>query len=137
MREKVVLVYMDDLIIPSDDIESGIKNLKRVLVAASKASLIINWKKCCFLQTTVEFLGHVISNGRVRPSDRKTEAVRRFPYPTSAKQVQSFLGLSGYFRKFIPGYSTIARPLSNLLRANLILILEQPKEMRLCDLRSY
>jgi len=118
MREKVVLAYMDDLIIPSDDIESGIKKLERVLVTASEAGLRINWKKCCFLQTSVEFLGHVISNDCIRPSDRKTEAVRRFPCPTSVKQVQSFLGLSGYFRKFIPGYSAIARPLTNLLRAN-------------------
>jgi len=117
MREKVVLAYMDDLIIPSDDIEGGIKKLERVLVTASEAGLIINWKKCCFLQASVEFLGHVISNDCIRPSDRKT-AVRRFPCPTSVKQVESFLGLSGYFRKFIPGYSAIARPLTNLLRAN-------------------
>ncbi|GAB1860148.1 RNA-directed DNA polymerase [Camponotus japonicus] len=118
IREKIVLAYMDDLIVPSDDIESGIKNLKKVLATASEAGLIINWKKCYFMQTIVEFLGHVISNGCVRPSDRKTEAVRRFPNLTNAKQVQSFLRLSGYFRKFIPGYSTIARPLTNLLRAN-------------------
>jgi len=77
MREKVVLAYMDDLIIPSDDIECGIKKIERVLMTASEAGLIINWKKCCFLQTSVEFLGHVISNDCIRPSDRKTEAVRR------------------------------------------------------------
>lgn len=108
---------MDDLIFPSNDIESGIKNLKRVLVTASEARLI-NWRKCCLLQTSVEFLGRIISNGGVRPSNRKIEAVRRFPQPTNVKQVQNFLGLSGYFRKFIPGYSIITRPLSNLLRAN-------------------
>jgi hypothetical protein len=53
----------------------------------------------------------------VSPSERKTEAVRKFPEPKTVKQVQSFLGLSGYFRKFIPQYSIIARPLTNLLRA--------------------
>jgi len=84
------LAYMDDLIVPSDDIESGIKNLKKVLATASEAGLIINWKKCCFMQTTVEFLGYVISNGCVRPSDRKTKAVRRFSNPTNAKQIQRF-----------------------------------------------
>lgn len=78
----------------------------------------MNWRKCCFLQTKVEFLGHVIEGGYVRPSERKTEAVRHFSEPTSVRQVQSFLGLSGYFRKFVPEYSIIARPLSNLLRAD-------------------
>lgn len=116
MREGVVLAYMDDLIIPSSDVESGIERLERVLEIASRAGLDMNWKKCCFLRTRVEFLGHIVEGGCVRPSDRKTEAVQRFPELANAKQVQSFLGLSGYFRKFVPGYSAIARPLSNLLR---------------------
>jgi hypothetical protein len=113
---------MDDLIIPSDNVEtveSGIINLRKVLLTASEAGLIVNWKKCCLLKSRVEFLGHVIEDGRVRPSDRKTEAVKRFPEPANIKQLQSFLGLSGYFRKFIFGYSTIARPLTNLLKANI------------------
>lgn len=117
MRQGMVLAYMDDLIIPSSNIEDGVKKLARVLETASKAGFIINWRKCCFLQSRVEFLGHVVGGGRMRPSDRKTEAVRRFPEPASIRNVQSFLGLSGYFRKFIPGYSMIARPLTNLLKA--------------------
>jgi hypothetical protein len=59
----------------------------------------------------------VIENGYVNPSERKTEAVRKFPEPKTVKQVQSFLELNGYFRKFIPQYSIIARPLTNLLKA--------------------
>jgi len=117
IREKTVLAYMDDLIIPSIDCETGIRNLRTVLRTASEAGLEINWSKCQFLQRRVEFLGHAIENGCVNPSERKTEAVRKFPEPKTVKQVQSFLGLSGYFRKFIPQYSIIARPLTNLLRA--------------------
>jgi len=60
-----------------------------------------------------------IENGRVSLSDRKTEAVRKFSEPKSVKQVQSFLGLSGYFGKFIPQYSIIARPLINLLKTEI------------------
>lgn len=116
IREGIVMAYMDDLIIPSNDVDIGLKRLERVLKVASEAGLDINWKKCCFLQTRVEFLGHVIEAGQVRPSNKKTEAVRRFPEPTNVKQVQSFLGLSGYFRKFIPGYAAIAHPLSSLLK---------------------
>lgn len=113
-----VLTYMDDLIIPSEDYESGLKKLKRVLGVASETGLLVNWKKCMFLQTKVEFLGHVIENGRVHPSEKKIEAVIDFPKPTNVRQVQSFLGLTGYFRKFVPGYSLIARPLTNLLKMN-------------------
>lgn len=119
IREKIVLVYMDDLIVLSKNEDDGLRNLETVLTTASRqASLTINWKKCSFLQRKVEFLGHFIENGTVRPSERKTKAVRCFPEPRSVKQVQAFFGLSGYFRKFVPKYGCIVRPLSNLLKAN-------------------
>jgi len=114
----IVLTYLDDLIIPSTDEITEIKNLEAVLKIASEAGLNINWKKCRFLRTKIEFLGHVIENGRVYPSTCKIEAIRRFPEPSNVKQVQSFLGLSGYFRKFVSKYSLIARPLTNLLKSN-------------------
>jgi len=118
VRRGIVLVYMDDLIVLSSDEITGLRNLGTVLGVASQAGLEISWKKCCFLQKKVEFLGHIIEGGTIRPSEWKVRAVMCFPEPRSIRQVQSFLGLSGYFRKFIRGYSTIARPLSNLLRAN-------------------
>jgi len=115
-----VLIYLYDLIIPSADRDTGIKNLEIVLKIASEAGLVINWKKCCFLlQSRVEFLGHVVENGRIYPSTHKIEAVHKFPEPTNVKQVQSFLGLSGYFRKCIPKYSIVARPLTNLLKCEI------------------
>jgi len=113
-----VLTYMDDLIIPSENYESGLKKLKCALEVASETGLLVNWKKCAFLQTKIEFLGHVIESGRVHPSEKKIEAVIDFPRPTNVRQVQAFLGLTGYFRKFVPGYSLIARPLTNLLKMN-------------------
>lgn len=111
INDKVVFAYMDDLIIPSEDLQSRLNKLKKVLKVASEVGLSINWRKC-------KFLGHVIENGYVFPTERKTKAVRDFPEPCTVRQVQSFLGLSGYFRKFIPKYSEIARPLTNLLRKN-------------------
>ncbi|CAK9801710.1 Transposon Ty3-I Gag-Pol polyprotein [Anthophora plagiata] len=112
----VVLTYMDDLIVPSIDLSCGIENLRLVLHVASEHGLSINWSKCCFLQTRVEYLGHIVENGNIQPSEHKTKAVMNFPKPRSARDVQSFLGLTGYFRKFVPQYSIIARPLSNLLK---------------------
>jgi len=72
--------------------------------------------ECRFLQRRIEYLGYIIEEGCVKPSKQKTLSVINFPKPTCVKQVQSFLGLTGYFRKFIPQYSIIARPLSNLLK---------------------
>lgn len=118
IKEKIVLIYMDDLIVLSEDEKDGLENLKIVLTTASQAGLTINWSKCHFLQRKVEFLGHVVENGTIRPSERKTKAVICFPEPRNIRQIQAFLGLTGYFRKFVRGYSAIARPLSNLLRAN-------------------
>lgn len=116
----IVLIYMDDLIVLSNDETTGLKNLRIVLEVAGQAGLSINWKKCCFLQRKVEFLGHIVEDGTIRPSERKVKAVMCFPEPQNIRQVQAFLGLSGYFRKFIREYSRIARPLSNLLRANAV-----------------
>jgi len=74
IEAKIVLIYLDDLIVPSVDRESGIQNLEKVLQVASEAGLIINWQKCGFLKERVEFLGHVIENGYVSLSECKIES---------------------------------------------------------------
>ena len=111
-----VLTYMDDLIIPSHNVEQAVEGLADVLEVASQTGLQINWKKCQFLFTKIEYLRHTVENGTVRPSEYKTKAVMKFPVPKNIKDVQSFLGHTGYFRKFVEEYSTIARPLTNLLK---------------------
>ncbi|GBM88082.1 Retrovirus-related Pol polyprotein from transposon 17.6 [Araneus ventricosus] len=125
MRKGIVIIYMDDFIIPAKHEDEGIEKLKKVFEVASKYGLEIKFKKCQFLRRKVEFLGHVVENGTVRPSVAKTIAVRKFPVPTTVKQVQSFLGLTGYFRKFIPAYSKIAKPLSDLIRSDNPFVFEQ------------
>jgi len=85
-----VLAYMDDLIIPSADLDSGVKNLARVLSVAEKYGLRINWEKCTFLQSRTEFLGYIIEIGNIRPSEKKTKAVMNFPEPTNVKKIQNF-----------------------------------------------
>ena len=80
---------------------------------------------CNLLQTSVDYLGYIVENGSIRPSKQKTETVKEFPTPACFRQVQLFLGLTGYFSKFIPEYSIIARPLTNLLKAMTIFKFEK------------
>ncbi|GFW52084.1 hypothetical protein TNCV_2819531 [Trichonephila clavipes] len=127
MRKGIVIIYMDDLVIPAKDEKEGLEKLREVLKVASKYGLEMKFKKCQFLRRKVEFLGHVVENGTIRPSIAKTIAVKKFPVPTTVKQVQSFLGLTGYFRKFIPAYSQIAKPLSDLTRKDNPFMFEQPQ----------
>jgi len=117
-NKRWLLIYLDDLIILARNSNEAIERLREILNHASQYGLIINWKKCQILKDKIEYLGHVVEKGTVKPSDQKIIAVANFPKPSNIKGVQSFLGLTGYFRKFIPKYSLVARPLTNLLKAN-------------------
>lgn len=116
LESQTLIIYLDDIIVPSADEEEGVQKLKKIFQVAADYGLQFNFKKCNFLQRKITFLGHILENGKIRPSTFKTNAVLSFPQPKTAKDVQSFLGLSGYFRKFIKNYAVIARPLSDLLR---------------------
>lgn len=114
--KKLVAVYLDDLAVPGTCIKNGVDNLKVVLEKAAENGLNINWRKCSFLSSRIAFLGFIIEKGTIKPSTEKTEAVRKFPPPNNVQQVQSFLGLTGFFRRFIENYATIAKPLTDLTR---------------------
>lgn len=116
IMKKIVIAYMDDVCILAKDEREAIQHLEMVLKVASDAGLQIKWKKCQFLKKSIGFLGFTIGKGSIKPSTEKTRAIQRFKEINSVKQIQSFLGLTGAFRKFIRDYSLIARPLTNLLR---------------------
>lgn len=116
INDGIVLLYMDDIIILSASLEEGIERLRRVLNVASEYGLEINFRKSQFLKKRIDFLGHIVEEGKIFPSTLKTQAVLNFPEPSNLKQVQSFLGLTGYFRKFIKMHSIIAKPLSDFLK---------------------
>ncbi|GFW26732.1 retrovirus-related Pol polyprotein from transposon 17.6 [Trichonephila clavipes] len=98
-RKGIVISYLDDLVIPAKNEQEGLEKLKIIFEVAKKYGLEIKFKKCQFLKKKIEFLGHIVESGTIKPSPTKTLAVRKFPEPTTIKQVQSFLGLTGYFRK--------------------------------------
>ncbi|GFY44510.1 retrovirus-related Pol polyprotein from transposon 297 [Trichonephila inaurata madagascariensis] len=114
--QKIVLPYMDDIVILAKNESEAIDRLKKVLKVSSDYGLEINFGKCQFLHRKIEFLGHIIEINKLFPSPSKTKSVVHYPESKTTKEVQRFLGLTGYFRKFIPAYSVIAKPLSDLLR---------------------
>ncbi|GFU32825.1 retrovirus-related Pol polyprotein from transposon 17.6 [Trichonephila clavipes] len=115
-RKGIVISYLDDLVIPAKSEQEVLKKLKIIFEVAKKYGLEIKFKKCQFLKKKIEFLGHIVESGTIKPSPTKILAARKFPEPTTIKQVQSFLGLTGYFSKYIKDFSKIAKPLSDLTR---------------------
>lgn len=115
IRNKTIIVYMDDIIIPSKSEEEGLASLRSVLATAESYGLRIKWEKCQILKSKVTFLRYVVEASTITPSHAKTQAVHDFPVPTDRKSLQRFLGLTSYFRRFIPSYSVVAKPLTDLL----------------------
>ncbi|GBP23651.1 Retrovirus-related Pol polyprotein from transposon 17.6 [Eumeta japonica] len=112
----ICLVYLDDIIIYSENKKQHLERLKKVFDALQRANLKINKNKCKFLKTEVKFLGHKLTPQGIRPTQDKIEAITKFPLPRTVKETKSFLGLIGYYRKFIPNMSKIIKPLTNLTK---------------------
>lgn len=109
-------VYLDDIIVFGKNLEDHNKKLRNVFDRLQKNKLKLQPDKCEFLRREVTFLGHVICEDGVKPDPSKLEAIKNFPTPKNLKEIQSFLGLTGYYRKFINNYSKLALPLTNSLR---------------------
>ncbi|UYV67832.1 hypothetical protein LAZ67_5002180, partial [Cordylochernes scorpioides] len=116
LKWTICLCYLDDIIVFSDGFEEHLRRLQLVLNCLKKAGLCLNSKKCKFGAKTITVLGHEVSENGIRPDQEKIRAVRDFATPRSLKEVRSFLGLSSYYRRFIPNYAHVAQPLNDLLR---------------------
>lgn len=116
IRKDKVIVYIDDILISFVSIEDNISMIRQVLLLLKRYNFQVNYKKCAFLKTTVEYLGYIITPEGITLSSRHVEAVKNFPRPRRILEVQRFLGLTNYFRKFIKDYAAKARPLSDLLK---------------------
>ncbi|KXZ75922.1 hypothetical protein TcasGA2_TC031710 [Tribolium castaneum] len=116
MRHDQVLAYMDDLLIPSVDVATGLELLRKVLELIRDAGVKLKLAKCSFLQEKIDYLGHEISVEGIRPGQRKVDAVLKFPEPSDVHSVRQFMGLASYFRKFIRNFALLAKPLTNLTK---------------------
>jgi hypothetical protein len=111
-----VLVVVDDILIYSKTLEDHVLHLQQVFSILEQHELYLKKSKCSFTQSSLEYLGHIISSNGVATDPQKTQAIANRPVPSDVKQLRSFLGLSGYYRKFIKNYGIISRPLTDLLK---------------------
>ena len=108
--------YLDDILIFSSGVEVHLEHLRKVFLRLREAKLKLKASKCSFFKKHIQYLGHLVSGGGIEPLPEKMEAVENMPPPKTPKEVRQFLGLVGYYRKFVPKFADIARPLTNLTK---------------------
>ena len=111
--------YIDYVIVHSDTFQEHLLHVWALFVKLSNANLTVSLMKTEFCHAAVEYLGHYVGNGHVRPVFAKVNAINailNFPAPQTKKELMRFLGMAGYYRKFCPNFSTIANPLTCLLK---------------------
>lgn len=113
---KFILVFFDDILIYSKSWDDHLGHVKQVLQILEDNQLYAKRSKCEFGKGEVEYLGHIISGEGVKVDPKKIEAILSWPTPKNVKGLRGFLGLTGYYRKFVKGYHQIAAPLTNLLK---------------------
>ncbi|WVZ58363.1 LOW QUALITY PROTEIN: hypothetical protein U9M48_008642 [Paspalum notatum var. saurae] len=111
-----VVVYFDDILIYSTSMHEHLEHLRAVFDALRAARLFGNIEKCIFCTQRVAFLGYVVTPQGIEVDSSKIDAIREWPTPTTITQIRSFLGLAGFYRRFVPNFSSIAAPLHELTK---------------------
>ena len=112
---KRCLVYIDDILVFGHDFESALESLELVLIRVAEYGLQLKSTKCNLFRSSVPFLGHIVGRAGLECDPSKVSAVANWIPPTTTKGVREFLGFTGYYRRFVPDYSTVAQPLVRLL----------------------
>lgn len=120
LLRKFVLVFFDDILIYSRSYEQHLDHLKQVFELLRAHEWKLKMSKCAFAQRQISYLGHIISGAGVATDPDKVTAVSSWPSPSNVRDLRGFLGLAGYYRKFVRNFGLIAKPLTELLRKNTI-----------------
>ena len=113
--DKFMVVFIDDILIYLENEEDHAEHLRIVVSRLREHKLYVKFSKCEFWLSKVPFLGHILSRDGIFVDPSKVQEVMDWKAPTSVHEVQSFLGLAGYYRRFIPDFSKIAKPMTRLL----------------------
>ena len=114
--KKFVLVFFNDILVYNPALEKYWEHLERVFGTLEANQLVVKKEKFSLAQEEVHYLGHIICVGGVKAGPEKIEAMRSWPQPKNVKELRGFLGLTGYYRRFIARYGVKARPLTELLK---------------------
>ncbi|GKB73867.1 putative reverse transcriptase domain-containing protein [Tanacetum coccineum] len=116
--DKFVIVFIDDILIYSKSKEEHAEHLKLILELLKKEELYAKFSKCEFWLSKVQFLGHVIDSEGIHVDPAKIESIKDWASPKTPTEIRQFLGLAGYYRRFIEGFSKIAKPMTKLTQKN-------------------
>nr|GFC97711.1 putative reverse transcriptase domain-containing protein [Tanacetum cinerariifolium] len=114
--DKFIIVFIDDILVFSKSKEEHDDHVRTVLQTLRQEKLYAKFSKCEFWLSSVAFLGHIVSAEGITMDPAKVEAITKWPRPTSVTEVRSFLGLAGYYRRYVEGFSCLALPLTKLMR---------------------
>ena len=109
------IIYLDDIIVFSDDLKEHLTRLRGVFAKLAKAGLRLKPSKCEFFKTKITYLGHIVSSKGIETDPKKVEAVKNWTVPKTVTDVQSFLGFTNHYRRFIRGFANVAKPLNILV----------------------
>ncbi|KAL0412034.1 UNVERIFIED_CONTAM: Retrovirus-related Pol polyprotein from transposon.6 [Sesamum latifolium] len=117
-HDQFVIVFIDDILIYSRSLEEHEQHLRTVLQILREKQLYAKFSKCEFWMEGIAFLGHVVSKEGVQPDSGKVKAILKWEPPKNVSEVRSFIGLDGYYRRFVKNFSMVTKPLTNLLKKN-------------------
>ena len=123
---KFCLVYMDDIIIFSKSQNEHLQHISAIFKKMREYNLKVQLDKSEFLRKDVEFLGHIITPDGIKPNPSKILAIEKYPIPTTTKEIKRFLGLIGYYRRFIANFARITSPLTKCLKKGAKINLRDP-----------
>lgn len=127
--EKVRISLFDDILIYSKTLIDHLSHLTQVFNQLRFHSLKVKQSKCSFGQQSVEYLGHIISATRVSVDPTKVASIVQWPKPKTLKALRGFLGLAGYYRKFVRNFGIIAKPLTNMLKIMVLCGLRRQRQL--------
>ena len=135
-EDPCAVCFFDDILIFSKTLKDHFINLEKVLIILLKKQWRVKLSKCDFAKQEIAYLGHVISDKGVYTDASKIATVKNSPVPADVKQVRGFLGLTGYYRKFIKNYGLISRPLTDLLKKETIFVWTPATELAFQTLKE-